>query len=85
MSSHEYVEKLVNNFITEITDQVFLSIERDDETMREYMHNVNRFGLEELNRAIGLKIKDRLKLEHDGENHHPKSRLIQSYTIHRAQ
>jgi len=83
MSSHEYVENLVNKFITEITDNLFLSIERDDETMREYMTNVNRFGLEELNRAIGLKIRDRLQLEHDGENHHPRSRLIKSYTVHK--
>jgi len=82
MSSHEYVEKLVDNFIENITDELFLSIERDDETMREYMTNVNRFGLEELNRAIGLKIKDRLALGHCEENHNPRSRLIKSFTRH---
>jgi len=83
MSSHEYVDALVTNFIENITDELFLSIERDDDKMREYMHNVNRFGLEELNRAIGLRIKDRLQLGHDGENHGPRSRLIRSFTRHR--
>jgi len=83
MSSHEYVEKVVDTFIENITDHVFLSIERGDATMREYMHNVNMFGLEELNRAIGLKVKERLQLDHCGENHHPKSRLIKSFTIHK--
>ena len=82
MNAHEYVERLVHNFVTDITDHLFLSIERDDAGMREYMTNVNRVGLEELNRAIGLKIKDRLNLEHEGENHDPKSRLIKSYTRH---
>ena len=84
MSSHEYVEKVVNTFIENITDHVFLAIERDDEAMREYMTNVNRFGLEELNRAIGLKVRERLHLEHDGEDHSPKSRLIKSYTRHKV-
>jgi len=83
MSAHEYVERVVNDFISDITDNLFLSIERDDDTMREYMTNVNHFGLEELNRAIGLKIKERLQLNHEGENHSPRSRLIKSYTLHR--
>jgi len=83
MSSHEYVEALVSGFIENITDELFLYIERDDAAMREYMRNVNRFGLEELNRAIGLGIKDRLQLGHGGESHSPKSRLIRSFTRHR--
>jgi len=84
MNSHEYVEKVVRNFIENITDELFLSIEHDDERMREYMTNVNRFGLEELNRALGLKIKERLNLEYDGEDHSPTSRLIKSYTRHKV-
>ena len=80
--SNEFVERVVGNFITDITDHLFLSIEQDDAAMREYMSNVNRVGLEELNRALGLKIKERLHLDHCDENHSPKSRLIKSYTRH---
>jgi hypothetical protein len=47
------------------------------------MTNVNRFKLQQVNEAIGLKIKERLSLENDGENPAPKSRLIKSYTRHK--
>ena len=83
MGANDYAEKVVNDFIHEITDNLFLSIERDDEKMRDYMTNVNRFGLDTLNMAIGKKIKERLNLENEGENPNPKSRLIKAYTFHR--
>jgi len=82
MGANEYAEQVVNNFIHEITDNIFLSIEHNEEIMREYMTNVNRYGLDAVNMAIGLKIKERLLLENDGENNNPKSRLIKSYTYH---
>jgi len=82
MSVNEYAEQIVNNFIHDITDHLFLSIEHDDKLMREYMTNVNRFGLDQLNMTIGMKIKERLSLENNGENNNPKSRLIKSYTYH---
>jgi hypothetical protein len=83
MNANEYAEKIVGDFITDITDHLFLSIERDDEVMRDYMTNVNRYGLDTLNKAIGLKIKERLNLENDGENGNPKSKLIKSCTRHK--
>ena len=83
MTVNEYAEQVVENFIREITDNVFLSIERDDGVMRDYMTNVNRYGLDAVNMAIGLKIKERLSLANNGENDNPKSRLIKSYTYHK--
>jgi len=83
MTVNEYAEQVVENFIREITDNVFLSIERDDGVMRDYMTNVNRYGLDTVNMAIGLKIKERLSLANNGENDNPKSRLIKSYTYHK--
>jgi hypothetical protein len=83
MSANEYAEQVVGNFITDITDYLFLSIERDDKAMRDYMTNVNRYGLDTLNMAIGLKIKELLNLENDPENNEPQSRLIKSYSRHR--
>jgi spore maturation protein SpmA len=78
----ECAEQIVDRFIKEITDHLFLSIEQDDDRMREYMTNVNRYGLDTLNMAIGLKIKERLSLDNGEENKNPKSRLIKSYTYH---
>jgi hypothetical protein len=48
-----------------------------------FPETVNRYGLEAVNMAIGLKIKEQLSLENDCENNSPKSRLIKSYTCHR--
>jgi hypothetical protein len=83
MNVHEYAEYIVNSFIFDITDYVFLSIEQNDIIMCEYMTNVNRYGLEAVNMAIGLKIKELLSLENDCENNNPRSRLIKSYTCHK--
>jgi hypothetical protein len=82
MSANAYAEKAVRNFITYITDHVFLSIERDDALMREYMSNIDRYGLDAVNQAIGKKVKEILALDNDGESKEPKSRLIKSYTRH---
>ena len=82
MGVNEYAKQIVDRFIYEITDHLFLSIERDDDLMREYMTNVNRFGLDKLNMAIGQKIKEKLALDNGEENKQPKSRLIKSYTYH---
>jgi hypothetical protein len=83
MSAKEYAKQVVDNFIRDITDHLFLSIERDDKVMRKYMTNVNRYRLQELNEALGLEIKERLGLKNVGKNPKPKSRLIKSYTYHK--
>jgi len=84
MNVDEYAESLVNGFIRNITDHFFLSIQNDEALMREYQTNVNRFGLQALNMAIGERIKTLLNLENDGENNKPKSHLIKKYTCHRV-
>ena len=83
MSVNDYAEQVVNNFITDITDHVFLNIERNDDLMREYMSNVGLYKLEPVNIAIGKKVKELLNLENNGESNEPKSRLIKSYTRHK--
>jgi len=83
MNANEYAEQVVNEFITDITDHLFLSIEQDDKKMRDYTTNVNRYGLDVLNKAIGFKVKELLNLENCDENKEPKSKLIKSYTRHR--
>jgi len=83
VNANEYAEQVVRDFITDITDHLFLSIEREDAVMRDYMTNVNRYGLDAVNMAIGLKVKELLNLENGMENNNPKSRLIKSYTRHR--
>ena len=82
MSVNDYAEKVVKNFITDITDHVFCNIERDNDLMREYMDSVNLYQLEAVNTTIGKKVRELLNLKNTGENNNPKSRLIKSYTKH---
>jgi len=84
MGVNEYAEQVVDRFIHDITDHLFLSIEHDDALMREYMTNANRFGNQQLNMALGMKITERLSLENDGENTNPKSKLLKKYTYHKV-
>jgi predicted transglutaminase-like protease len=84
MTVNEYAEQVVNRFITDITDYVFLSIEHDEEHMREYMTNVNRYDLEPVNQAIGRKVMEILNLENLDVNDKPKSKLIKTYTRHKV-
>jgi len=83
MNANDYAQQVVNNFITDITDHVFLSIERDEDLMREYMTNVNRYGLDTVNMAIGKEVAKLLNLENTDENKKPKSQLIKVYTRHK--
>jgi len=80
----EYAESLVNGFIRNITDHFFLSVQSDEALMRDYQTNVNRYGLQALNMAIGEKIKTLLNLDNDGQSNKPKSHLIKNYTYHKV-
>ena len=83
MNVNQYADKVVNDFIKNITDYVFLAIEHDDAAMREYMSKVNEFGLTQVNTTIGKKVREILKLENIDESDNPKSRIIQTYTRHK--
>jgi len=84
MSVNDYAEKVVKEFITNITDYVFLAIEHDDEAMREYIRKVDEFGLTAVNTAIGKKVKEILNLDNCGRNEKPQSRIILSYETHKV-
>jgi len=82
MTVNDYAEQVVNNFITDITDHIFVNIERNDGLMREYMSKVKSFGLDNVNMAIGKKVKDLLNLKNSDQCRKPQSRLITTYTRH---
>jgi hypothetical protein len=83
MPVNQYAEKVVNDFVKDITDHIFCNIQHNELLMREYLDHVNTHGLQTVNMAIGKKVKEQLKLDNDGENDHPKSFLINSYTFHK--
>ena len=84
MSANDYAEKVVNRFIDSITDYVFLSIEHEDNLMREYMGNARLYTIDAVNLAIGKKVKELLKLKNLNECKKPRSRLITRFTRHKV-
>src|ERR1035437_5582752 len=83
MTASEYAEKVVLDFMRNITDHVFLNIQRNEGLMRGYKTQVNENSLMEVNTAIGRKVKELFKLENDGVCDKPKSWLIKDFTYHR--
>jgi len=82
MTANEYAEKVVLDFMREITDHVFLNIQYNEKLMRDYQTEVDRNGLLAVNSAIGRKVKDLFDLKDDGICSVPKSWLIKDYTLH---
>jgi hypothetical protein len=83
VTASEYAEKVVLDFMRNITDHVFLNIQSNEGLMREYQTQVNENSLMEVNTAIGRKVKELFKLENDGVCDKPKSWLIKDFTYHR--
>lgn len=83
MNANDYAEKVVRDFMTHITDHVFLSIQHNEDRMREYQTRVNENSLQEVNQAIGRKVKDIFRLDNDSVSSEPKSWLIKDYTLHK--
>jgi len=51
--------------------------------MRDYQTNVNCYGLDKVNMAIGEKVKTLLNFDNDGVNDKPKSHLIKTCSYHK--
>lgn len=83
MAANEYAEKVVLDFMRNITDHVFLNIQNNEELMRESQRQVNENSLKAVNTAIGKKVKEIFDLKDDGECNRPKSWLIQGFTLHK--
>jgi hypothetical protein len=82
MTPEDYAEKIVGDFMRNITDHVFLNIQHTEELMREYQSQVHENSLELINRAIGKKVREMFDLANCGESDAPKSWLIKSFTLH---
>jgi transcription termination factor NusB len=83
MTPDEYGEKVVLDFMRNITDHVFLNIQNNEKLMREYQTQVSLNSLQAINPAIGRKVKEMFQLEDDGECNTPRSWLIKAFTLHK--
>ncbi len=83
MTPVKYAEKIVKDFMRDITDHIFLNIQHDEKLMRKYQTCVNESSLKEVNTTIGKEVKKLFDLENDDECNTPRSWLIKSYTKHK--
>ncbi len=83
MTANDYAEKIVNDFMRNITDHVFGNIQNNEDLMREYQTRVNENSLNSINTAIGKKVKELFALNNDGVCDSPKSWLIKDFTYHK--
>lgn len=84
----DFINKVLLNFTENITDRVFLSIQNDNELLREYLKLIsakrNDFGIDQINQEIGRAVKEVFDLDNIEELGKPQSSLILStYTRHR--
>ncbi|MBK1890338.1 hypothetical protein Undi14_09815 [Undibacterium sp. 14-3-2] len=80
---NDYAEKIVRDFMRDITDHIFCNIQNNEALMREYQTQIHQNSLVEVNTAIGKKVKEIFDLENAGESDTPKSWLIKSFTQHK--
>ena len=83
MTASEYAEQVVLEFMRDITDHVFLNIQRDERLMRDYQTQVDRDGLRAVNTAIGSKVKEMFDLGNGEVCDKPRSWLIKDFTRHK--
>jgi hypothetical protein len=82
MTAKEVAEEAIRRLNMEITDRVFLIIQRDRDLMQEYLLAVQSEGRDTVNRSIGKEVKAHYKLENAPRRElEPDSTLIQSHRI----
>lgn len=82
MTSREVAEEAIGRLNEEITDRVFLIIQRDRDLMQNYLLAVQSEGRDVANRAIGKIVKERYNLKNAPRREkEPDSTLIQSHQI----
>jgi len=75
-----FMNKVFEQFNTQITDEIFCFIENDRELLHEYLKLLETNKLNVLNSNIAKRIKEKYDLKNQfKEEKEPKSKLIQSY------
>lgn len=79
-----FIDSALARFTEQITDRLFLFIQENKDLMDKYREAVCRDGLQEVNKSLGMAVKNHFNLDNDGEESNPKSLLISSYHKHKS-
>jgi hypothetical protein len=77
----EVAQEVIRRLNAEITDRVFLIIQRDRDLMREYLIACDSEGHDSVNRTIGKAVKEYYKLKNADTRGKPESTLIQDFQV----
>lgn len=82
MELNEFKTRLLEEFDSAITNQVFQFIESDRDLMHDYLNTVSTNGLKTVNSEIAKAVKKHYGLKNcEIKNKMPQSKLIQSYEV----
>jgi hypothetical protein len=79
MDPTDIAERATSLLNKRITDEVFLTIQRDPQLMHDYLRAVEKNGLDTVNRIIGKHIKEKYHLKNADRAKKPQSTLIQTH------
>ena len=77
----KFIEKVLNQFVNDIIDKVFLMIQNDSKLKEDYLDLLDKHST--LNSNISRYIRNYLNLDNIGKSKEPKSTLIQTFTKHK--
>tara|TARA_A100001391_G_scaffold203337_2_gene195411 strand:+ start:40 stop:297 length:258 start_codon:yes stop_codon:yes gene_type:complete len=79
MDITQFTKKTIDKFTVEITDNLFLLIQNDQELMQDYLNLLANNDRQIINSSVAKAIKKTFNLENIGESQTPKSTLIKSF------
>lgn len=80
MTPEKIAEAAIAKLNKRITDEIFLTIQKDRELMQDYLRAVEQTGLDAVNQTIGRCVKMKYGLNNSDEREDcPVSTLIQSH------
>lgn len=77
-----FANDIYTSFYRNITDQMFLYIQNNEELLFQYDLLEAKYTKEILNQDLGLLFKELFNVENLERNYNPESDLINSYTQH---
>ena len=80
MNIDSFINDVLNEFTSSITERVFLMIQNDHELMRQYLDIIDKNSRLEINTKLPKAIRETFNLINTSEEKQSKSKLIQTYT-----
>lgn len=82
IQTENFANEVYTNFYRDLTDQLFLYIQNDNDLKDKYNNLISKFTKETINQDLGQLFKELFNVDNLKRNYNPESSLINSYTQH---